>query len=294
MAHVDVELDHTGFIVTDLERGAAQWARLGFTLTPKSAQMGLNKAGEFEPWATANHCAVFEQGYLELIGVHRPECFNPWTQLLHAFEGAHIAAFKVCSADATFAELQAHTNDFLAPVARRRDAPFLYPHGWGEKEMRFRNIFSDASKVAEARYILIEHQTPDVLWQPKLLQHDNGAIGFVSMSFCSENPADCLKRLGLLGMLSQHAESSLARIDCTDGGFVEVLSPSQFVQRYPGMQPNAADAISSCTVQVANLQRTREHLRQAQIDYYDTGDGGPERIWIAPSYTNGTVLEFIP
>ena len=79
---LNVELDHAGYIVNDLEAGAARCQALGFTLSPASPQMGLNADGTFIPWETANRCAVFETGYVELIGVHKPERFNPWSGFL--------------------------------------------------------------------------------------------------------------------------------------------------------------------------------------------------------------------
>ena len=71
-------LDHLGWIGPDLAAGAAAWERLGFTLSRTSPQMGFTGPdGALEPWASANRCAVFEQGYLELIGIVAPERFNP-------------------------------------------------------------------------------------------------------------------------------------------------------------------------------------------------------------------------
>ena len=155
-------LDHIGVIVRDLDAGSAALERLGFFLTPESPQMGVevDEQGRERhvPWATANRCAVFESGYLELIGVRRPDAFNPWARWLSRFEGPHIAALRCESADRTYPLLARHCDDFDPPVQRRRDAPY----GEGTREMRFRNIFSRDAQVEECRYIVIEHQTPDL------------------------------------------------------------------------------------------------------------------------------------
>ena len=112
-------------MVRDLDAGVRVWHQLGFRLCDRSPQMGLHPKGEnFEPWATANHCAVLHRGYVELIGVHRPELFNPWEKFLGRFEGAHIGAFRCANADQTYAAIQARSDDFDPPVARRRDAPY--------------------------------------------------------------------------------------------------------------------------------------------------------------------------
>ena len=53
--------------------------------------------------------------------------------------------------------------------------------------MRSGNIFSIDTAVSEARYIIIEHQTPEVLWQPVLTTHANGAVGFAEIAFCTSD-----------------------------------------------------------------------------------------------------------
>jgi len=290
MMPIATELDHAGYIVRDLDTGASTWQKLGFKLSPISAQMGLNAAGEFEPWATANRCAVFRQGYLELIGVHRPECFNPWLARLEEYEGAHIAAFRVVSANAAFTQLSQHSEDFLAPVARRRDAPFLEAGEWDQREMRFRNIFSKDTCVAEARYIVIEHQTPEILWQPALLDHPNGANGLVALSFCATDVAECLARLDLLGQSRPQPPGAAAIRSCSQGGYVEVLNHTQFGQRFPGAIAPIKNALGSATVSVNDLHTARQHLRENNVPFHDAVD----RIWVDANHSCGTVIEFIP
>jgi hypothetical protein len=292
---LDLQFDHVGFIREDLSAAARTWEALGFQLSPVSPQMGLAADGIFEPWATANQCAVFEHGYLELLGVHRPECFNPWVTFLARFEGAHIAAFRCEIADQTFAQLRPHSKDFEPPVQRRRDAPFWHEDQWGTREMRFRNIFSDDARVQECRYILIEHQSPDVLWQPTLQAHPNGARALLSMSMV--NPAaDTTQRLGLLGV----PQSDGRTFACTDGGHIEVSDGAQWSARFPDNGEPPANAIGSCTVAVDDLTVLRTLLRTNAVPYccgsgFDASAGQEyERVWVPAQYANGTVIEFVP
>ncbi|MEM7408424.1 MAG: VOC family protein [Pseudomonadota bacterium] len=280
---LDVSLDHVGFIVQDLNAGARIWERLGFQLSPVSPQMGLNDAGEFEPWATANRCAVFETGYLELIGVHRPGLKNPWTAQLARFEGAHIAAFRVACADETYASMGDAARWFAPPVQRRRDAPYFADGTWGQREMRFRNIFSHPDTVAEARYIIIEHQTPDVLWQPALLNHPNGARAFRHMCFVAPIADACHARLNALGR-----SDGAGTFVCPNGGTVECIGPDAFRARYAGEGINADAAIGSCTIEVSDLDQTRACLSANGVPFHDaTGC-----IWLSPAHAGGTILEF--
>ena len=86
-------------------------------------------------------------------------------------------------ADAAYPPLAARVDGFDAPVQRRRMAPLGLHEDGGEAEMRFRNIFSQDDHWPEGRYIVIEHQTPDILWQPDLLVHANGAKALVEALF---------------------------------------------------------------------------------------------------------------
>ena len=66
----DLSLDHVGFMLRDLDAGVERWEKLGFKLSRRSPQMGrVPGETEMAPWATSNHCAMFREGYLELIGV---------------------------------------------------------------------------------------------------------------------------------------------------------------------------------------------------------------------------------
>ena len=63
-------LDHLAVMVEDLTAAGNAYERLGFTMTPVSQHSGALAAGAAaEPWGTANRCAMFCQGYLELMGV---------------------------------------------------------------------------------------------------------------------------------------------------------------------------------------------------------------------------------
>ena len=293
MVPIDVQLDHAGYIVRSLDTYAQRWSQMGFTLSPTSPQMGLNASGEYEPWATANRCAVFETGYLELIGLHRPEAFNPWQARLANFEGAHIIAFRTQQADASYAQLSQHSEDFQPPVQRRRDAPFyvediLGDNAWGTREMGFRNIFSIDAQVPEARYIVIEHQTPDVLWQPVLTQHDNGAIALVSVSFAADDFEHLRRRLALL----TQPETGEARHACASGGVVELLSPSEWAQRFSGAEPLPAlnaGCIASCTIRVRSLTTLRAVLEERGTEFVEDD----ERIWVGSNVTGGAPFEFV-
>ena len=87
-------LDHVAVVVPDLARAAKTYARLGFRLTPESSHKGpLKPGGPLEPYGSGNHCAMFKEGYLEILGVTDPKRYTgEVTPLLKSRPKAHPVA----------------------------------------------------------------------------------------------------------------------------------------------------------------------------------------------------------
>ena len=69
-------LDHVVIAVRDLQAAAGEWARLGFTVSPRglhSPHMG-----------SGNHTIMFGEDYVELLGVVAPQPHNEPMRRLHA------------------------------------------------------------------------------------------------------------------------------------------------------------------------------------------------------------------
>lgn len=253
-------LDHAGVIVRDLATTARTWESLGFSLSPVSRQSGrMPGRDETSPWATANRCAILRQGYLELIGVIDATAYNPWESFLRRREGMHILALRVDKADDTWAALAADSSlaaDFNAPVQRERA---LDVDGQ-QQTMRFRNIFSKDERCPEARLILIEHQTPEYLWQPRYLDHPNGAQALTGVFLCCElsgrdRPGHPLNRLqALTGATIEDQQVDSVRLRSADGCQFHALSPGGFALRF-GVAPLACPAYGGATVRFADRSR---------------------------------------
>lgn len=258
-------LDHVGVITRDLAAGAARWERLGFTLSPMSRQRGAvpGKAG-MQPWASANRCAVFRKGYLELIGIVDAAAFNPWQRFIERFEGIHLAALRCDEADRAYARLRPTATFLDAPIARERKLEYR----GAEHTMRFRNIFSRDAECPEGRYIVIEHQTPELLWQPELMAHENGALGLEEVVIVADDDA-----------VSKRARA----LD----GVPKVMSPDAFAARF-GHRPSVP-SFAAITISFADPDRAI-HLMQAR-GIVPRREGST--VWLAPEDTNGALMVLI-
>lgn len=265
-----LSLDHLGCIVRDLAAGAARWERLGFTLSPVSRQRGAVPGAQgMQPWASANRCAIFRQGYLELIGLVDPSAHNPWERFLARFEGLHLLALRCANADATYAAL-APRAPFLAPPVQRERV--LEVDG-AERTMRFRNIFSRDADCPEGRYIVIEHQTPEYLWQPKFLQHENGAQALTAATVVADDPG-----------VANGTHTCVGRLAALEG-VPAVVSTAEFASRY-GWRPQSP-AFAAVTVSFADLDRTARMMETRGIPLHRAGG----ELWIGPETTNGFTMQ---
>lgn len=277
-------LDHLGAIVEDLAAGATRWEKLGFQLSPLSRQRGRMPGREDEgPWATANRCAILERGYLELIGVVDPALFNPWSRFLARFEGLHLLALRVRNADAAYEDLSRRTATLNAPVQRARKLDV----GGREEAMRFRNIFSKDEHYPEGRYIVLEHQTPEYLWQPRYQSHPNGAIALEAALVCASDAQDQVRRLeAITGVKADPVGNGVFLLSPRGGGRIEVYETARFAARY-GWEPSAGPVFAGVEVRFANREQAARLMEDNGIPVQRDED------WtVAPLYTNGFLLRF--
>jgi len=276
-------LDHLGAIVRDLAAGASRWERLGFTLSPPSRQSGrMPDRSDEGPWATANRCAIFERGYLELIGIVDEAAYNPWTRFLARFEGLHLLALRVENADAAYADLAKRTSTLNAPVQRARQLDV----GGIEGTMRFRNIFSHDEAYPEGRYIVLEHQTPGYLWQPRYLTHPNGALALESALICADDVHAQRARLEtILGTRPSEGADGVIRFAPSNGGRLELHGAAGFEERY-GWRPPALPCFAGVEVSFASRDAAARLMVDNGIPLERRGD----EWFVGPAHTNGFIL----
>lgn len=256
-----LDLDHTGTIAQSLDDAAAQWERLGFTLTPVSRQRGAVPGREgFHPWATANRCAILGNTYLELIGTVDAACFNPWQHFIERGEGLHLFALRCANAEAAHAELAKRTDALRPPVARER----VLDVDGEQRTMKFRNIFSRDEAWPEARYLVIEHRTPEYVWQPRYQSHENGARELLSVAFVGDDLDTRMEAFG--------AQSTGPGAWKVPGhGSVTVMSREAWRNTY-GYDARRS-GMHAMTVCVTDLESTLRVLGRRGVEVHRSDDG---------------------
>lgn len=210
-------------------RAAALFTELGFTLTPR----GRHAMG------SVNHLMVFENDYLELIGL--PEDGGPLRQeVLENPAGIDGLVFQTDNADAVHAALSAQ-GEKLQPLHA-----FSRPLELDGKtyEAAFRVTRFQSGEFEAGRVYFCQHLTPELIWRAEWQQHANTATSLAGMLLVSRNaPADAQR----YARISQGSVQTLA-----DGSFhiegktyhLDVVTPEQYARRYGDLACDGLDRAS--------------------------------------------------
>ncbi len=185
-------LDHIAHFVPDSSAAGDVLERLGFTLTPFSAQSHrMTPDGPLVPAGTGNRCVMFERGYLEFL---TPTADTPIAnQLRNAiarYVGVHLVAFGTAAPEKDHARLEKEDFTPLAPISLQREIETER----GAGTARFTVVRTPPGKMPEGRIQFCQHHTPELLWQPRWLAHHNGSRALSGVVLCVADIAQVAER----------------------------------------------------------------------------------------------------
>lgn len=285
MPALALDIDHIGIAVRDLDRGERQLRSLGFALTPRSHHRGSPTPGApVEPWGSANHCAMFAQGYLELVGLTDPEKYSSVKMMLASYEGAHTVAFRPESVERAHERL-ASEGVAVDEIRYLERMTAFGPSGEEQRRVAFKNMYLSRSVFTEARFQYTQHLTPDIMWQPRLLDHPNGAIAIVELILCSPSPADtAIKLAPATGVDPETVGPGEYRLSLS-GSRLSIVSVEAWHAYVPDFPLPPLPAPVGVSFRVKSLDRTRALLQTNNIDFAERSG-----IWI---HFNGTAIRFV-
>lgn len=158
-------VDHFVVLVHDLEDARQVFLAAGFSATPVSRHS--------DEMGTANSCVMLDGGYIELMGMVAGTPANEgWRALLGEGPGLRGIALASGDIDATAAMLTAKGID--------AGPPRHFSRATSEGELRFSVIRLPRALTPGLQCIYCRHHTPELLWTPQAMRHDNGASRIVS------------------------------------------------------------------------------------------------------------------
>ena len=271
-------IDHAIIGVRDLDAARAQFERLGFTAAPLGNHVGK---------ATANHCIMFADSYLELLGINEPE--HPDTLGLDAFleargEGLVKIALGTPDADAARADIEAQgfsptgPDDLARPLTDRPDAI-----------VRFRNLQIPEKETGGLGTFLCGHKTPELMRPPGTMDHGNAARNLAAAAAVVDDVGAVAGPWArLLGRPADGGKLDVGR------GHVYLAVPTDAAGS-PGPYGPLPDPLPArpfylgLRIEVASIGAVKEALGRGGIA---PASEAPGRIRIAPEDACGVRLEF--
>lgn len=272
-------LDHCIIAVEDLDAARADYEKLGFTAAP---------LGDHQNRATANHCLMFPETYLELLGVNEPQ--HPDGGLRDAIaargEGLHRLALGTPDADAVKAQVEALGVRTEGPTDLAR--PSKEPAGM----VKFRNLQLSADDLAGIPVFMCGHKTPELMRNTRLLTHANGANRFAGVTALVADPvATAAALMKLFGEQSITQTGYGVEMD-TGRGFLRLATDTTIGDAHPGVAPHPAaerPIWHVLSIGVDDLDATAALLAKNGVPAERVGDV----VRVDRPHARGLVLEFV-
>lgn len=179
----ELYLDHVSHFVPDLGQAGELLERLGFAVTPLSAQVTQDG-----PAGTSNRCVMLAEGYLEFL---TPTLDTPnaarMRKSMRRYRGVHLVCFGTPAADEEHFRLGNH-GFAPQPIVR------LERKVEGGRKVRFSVVRAAPGKMPEGRIQYVEHLAPRAIWRPQHLRHRNGVLGLAAAYVVATNPVRAAAR----------------------------------------------------------------------------------------------------
>jgi catechol 2,3-dioxygenase-like lactoylglutathione lyase family enzyme len=263
-------IDHIIIGVRDLEAARHNWARLGFTLTPRGRHIGQG---------TANYCIMFARDYLELLGfVARDEHAHRLEAFLAQREGAMSVAFAPDrDAAATAAALTARQLHPSAPRALGRALELPA----GSVTPRFSLVTLPPDETPGLDCFICGHLTPELVRRPEWLAHPNGVTGISAVHLVAEDPAALAPAYRRL--------FGDDRVAMTPRGIEADTGRNRLVFTRPAMSEAnmPPPVIAAIELRIGSRAASEAYFRGAGVAFTALPDG---RLALAPAEANETTL----
>jgi len=272
-------IDHLLIVVRDLDRAAATYRRLGFTLSPRavhSAHMG-----------TANHTIMLERDYFELLAVLSPTQANArWRDALADGEGlAGLAAATSSAAAAGTAWREAGfaASDILAFSRGVERADGI------RMEARFEVVTLPDGAVPAMSIFACAQLTRDAVWLPELLNHPNTASAIRKLAIATPDPVAAAESWSraLPGATVSIGGGAQIRIG---SHIVELLDPATAAHRYGLAREVERPRALAIEFEVADVNACRAALLRGGVSPQLQGD----LTLVRGDDAHGVVIAFLP
>jgi len=284
-------LDHVGFVGPDLARLVTAMRRLGFATTEPTMLMRTDPATGAAVSLQQQSChVVFGEGYVELSAVMTADPAHHLGAYRARGEGLHILALGSPDPDADWQRCTAAE----LPCSPPADAARRIDYGTRQGEAHFRWFMLQPQASPEGLLCLVRNENPELVFQPEVARHDNGAEALCEVIVCATTPAATAERLTIaIGCdplpIAGDADHGL-RYPLRGGGALSLLSPAAMQARFgtdatAGLRP---DRFAALQLRVRHRADCAALLTRNAVPFTRHG---PELI-VPASVACGAILAF--
>lgn len=224
-------LDHVLVGVSDLEAARENWARLGFTITPRGRHIG---------WGTANYCIMLENDYVEILGIVDPSQFVNGLDAFLAANGEGLLGLAWAGEDAAAVHDDLTARGITAEEPKELKRLLELPEGTVTPE--FALVHIKAADSAGIRSFVCTHLTRDMVWRPDWTRHANGAesIGAVTLE-CNDPDTVSTRFAALFGTEPKPETEGFTVPTAESGCLLHILSGGPAEPVLTGMEVTVPD-----------------------------------------------------
>lgn len=278
MTHPITGIDHPILWVSDIEKAAAAYRRLGFTLSqfyvhPKAV-------------GTANYNMMLDDDYLELLVSIEDNPRNAARRARLAAEGDGLKdmGLRASNADAAFEKVKAAG---LSPLPA-----FDHHRPEGDDTARFRIIYLPPDRLLPGLgFHVIEHLTPELVWRRRGPAHANGARGVAGLVIAAHDPAAIAAPYAAVFGVESRTDGEGVVSVATGKSRLRVAPPTAMANLFPGIRFKPAPPfVAALELFVEDIDRTAAFVSGAGLPHRIAPDGAVE---IPPEQACGVMLRFV-
>jgi glyoxalase-like protein len=261
-------LDHTAFFVPAMDEAASALERCGFRLTPFTVQTNREGAATV-PSGTGNRCAMFRNGYLELLtATSNTPLSAQLRERIADHPGLHLAAFS--SADTADEHRRLGEAGFatLPLVDMRR--PVEVADGSGGFA-RFTIARIAHGTMLEGRTQFLTHHTEALVWLPAMIDHPNGAKALTGLWIASSDPAEPAARYARFTGRPSHRAGPMLTI-ALDRGVLNFATPAYLRDALGIVPADKLPCLVAASIAVASLQKLDADLAHSGLSLHRAAD----------------------
>jgi len=266
----EIFLDHIAHFVPDCDAARDALVRAGFAPTPLSIQVNPDPAGgPPQPTGTGNVTAMFARGYVEILFQTADTPLGRELGVaLARHPGLHLAAFAVADAAAAHRRLGEAGFRTQPLVAMQRPVDTAQ----GPDIAAFTIARLVPGQMPEGRIQVLTHRTERTVWQPRWLDHPNGARGLVALTIAVADVDEAAARFArFTGRPAARREGG--QTIALDRGRIELVTADAFGRRFPELPIPSLPFIGACTIAVESLGAAEAVLRRGGISVRRHGEG---------------------